>query len=266
MNQLNKIFNCDCIEGMKKLADNSVDMILSDLPYNFTSAEFDKNVIDLEKFWAEARRILKSCCSAVMFASSKFSYKLQASNFENYRYKWIWVKNAPTFFVHAKNAPLRLFEEILIFSDGVINHDTVTQKRMKYFPQGLTDGGRFYKKNKGGQLYSNHNGSLAHTYQAEFSNYPKDVLYFDAPYNCHKLHPSQKPVDLLEFLIKTYTRQGETVLDACIGSGSTAVAAINTNRNFIGFEIDEKYFAIAEKRIELAFADKEQRLFDFTEE
>ena len=95
MNQLNKIFQGDCIEGMKKLADNSVDMILSDLPYNFTAAEFDKNVIDLAKFWTEAGRILKPCCSAVMFASSKFSYKLQASNFENYRYKWIWVKNAP---------------------------------------------------------------------------------------------------------------------------------------------------------------------------
>ena len=243
---LNKIFNCDCIEGMKKLADNSVDMILSDLPYNSTSAEFDKNVIDLEKFWTEARRILKPCCSAVMFASSKFSYKLQASNFENYRYKWIWVKNAPTFFVHAKN--------------------TVTQKRMKYFPQGLKNSGRFYKGNKAGKIYNNHNGSLTHTYQAEFSNYPKDVLYFDVPFNCHRLHPSQKPVGLLEFLIKTYTRQGETVLDACIGSGSTAVAAMNTNRNFIGFEIDEKYFAIAEKRIEIAFADKERRLLDFTEE
>ena len=263
---LNKIFNRDCIEGMKQLADNSVDMILSDLPYNITSAEYDKNIIDLQEYWTQSRRILKPCGSAVMFASSKFAIKLINSNFEQYKYRWTWIKNAPTFFVHAKNAPMRTTEDILIFSDGVINHETVTDRRMKYFPQGLKNGGKFYKGNKGGKIYQSRNDSLAHPYQAEKSNYPVDVLYFDIPFNCQKLHPSQKPVELCEYLIKTYTKAGEVVLDTCIGSGTTAVAAINCNRNFIGYEIDEKYFAIAEKRIEMAFSDKEQRLFDYVEE
>ena len=252
----NKIFNCDCIEGMKKLADNSVDMILSDLPYNITAATYDKNIIDLQAYWTEARRILKPCCSAVMFASSKFAIQLINSNLEQYKYRWTWIKNAPTFFVHAKNAPMRITEDILVFSDGVINHETVTNRRMKYFPQGLKNGGRFCKGNKAGEVYHNHNDSLSHYYQAEFSNYPKDILYFDAPFRYHRLHPSQKPVELCEYIIKTYTSEGETVLDTCIGAGTTAVAAINTGRNFIGFEIDEKYFAIAEKRIEIAFADR----------
>ena len=130
---LNKIFNRDCIEGMKQLADNSVDMILSDLPYNITSAEYDKNIIDLQEYWTQSRRILKPCGSAVMFASSKFAIKLINSNFEQYKYRWTWIKNAPTFFVHAKNAPMRTTEDILIFSDGVINHETVTDRRMEKF-------------------------------------------------------------------------------------------------------------------------------------
>ena len=266
MNQLNKIYQGDCIELMKQLDNNSVDMILSDLPYNITSAAYDKNIIDLQEYWKEARRILKPCCSAVMFASSKFAIQLINTNFDQYKYRWTWIKNAPTFFIHAKNAPMHISEDILIFSDGVINHETVSNRRMKYFPQGLKDGGRFYKGRKAGQVYNNHNDSLAHQYQAKQSNYPKDVLYFGAPFNVHKLHPSQKPVDLCEYLIKTYTQTGEIVLDTCIGSGTTAVAAINTGRNFIGFELDEKYFAVAEKRIEMAFAEREQKLFDFMEE
>lgn len=265
MNQQNKIYNCDCLEGMKQLDDKSVDMILTDLPYNITNCAYDKNVIDLQAFWTEAKRILKPCCSAVMFASSKFAIKLINSNYDQYKYRWTWIKNHPTYFVHAKNAPMHTTEDILVFSDGVINHATVSNRRMKYFPQGLTKGGRFYKGNKAGQVFHNRNNSLSHTYQAEFSNYPKDILYFEVPFNNQKMHPSQKPVDLCEYLIKTYTSAGETVLDTCIGSGTTAVAAINTDRNFVGFEIDEKYFAIAEKRIEMAIADKEQRLFELEE-
>lgn len=261
---MNQIFNCDCVEGMKKLPDNSVDMILSDLPYNMTNCDYDKNKIDLKEYWTQARRILKPKCSAVMFASSKFSVKLINSNLENYRYKWAWLKNAPTFFVHAKNAPMRIFEEILIFSDGKIGHSSTCKNRMKYFPQGLRQGGRFYKGDKSGAIYSNSNGSLAHTYQAEFSNYPADVLYFDAVFNGGRLHPSQKPIDLCEYLIKTYTVEGETVLDTCMGAGTTAIAALNTGRNFIGFELDEKYFKISQQRIAEArnedYRDSDSRL------
>lgn len=251
---------------MKNLADNSIDMILSDLPYNMTDCDYDKNVIDLQKFWQQANRILKPKCCTVLFASSKFAIKLINSNFEQYRYKWVWVKNQPTFFVHAKNAPMHTHEEILIFSSGVVGHSSTCQNRMRYFPQGIKnlDKPRFkHKKQKADSTLNN--GVFNPHYVSQY-NYPKDILYYDVPFNVGKLHPSQKPTDLLEYLIKTYTVEGETVLDATIGSGSTAVAAINTNRNFIGFEIDEKYFATAQNRIEKAFAEKEQRLFDFMEE
>lgn len=132
-----QIFNEDCIEGMKRLPDNSVDCIITDLPYNLTACAWDMAAIDLPSMWAQFKRILKPYNSVVMFASGKFTHKLIASNLDWYKYKWIWVKNVPTMFVQAKNAPMRKFEEILIFSDGVINHTTCTTRRMKYNPQGL---------------------------------------------------------------------------------------------------------------------------------
>lgn len=132
-----QIYNEDCLEGMKRLAENSVDAIIADLPYNLTDCAWDKGVIDLSALWTEFKRVLKPYSSAVLFASGKFTHKLITSNSEWYKYKWIWVKNAPTMFVQAKNAPMRAFEEILIFSDGVINHKTCTTRRMKYNPQGV---------------------------------------------------------------------------------------------------------------------------------
>ncbi len=129
----------DCLELMKEIPDGSVDMILTDLPYNTTACAWDKSTIDLAALWVQFKRILKPYCSAVFFASGKFTHKFIASNWDWYKYKWIWVKNAPTMFVHAKNAPMRRFEEILVFSDGVINHKTVSTRRMKYNPQGLVD-------------------------------------------------------------------------------------------------------------------------------
>ena len=341
-----EIFNEDCLEGMKSLADNSIDCILTDLPFNLTGCAWDKGVIDLSAMWAQFKRILKPCCSAVMFASGKFTHKLIASNFEQYKYKWIWVKNAPTMFVQAKNAPMRKFEEILVFSDGVINHASVSKRRMKYNPQGLVpcsdyrsnDGkdkpSQLRAGSRGGKWVVNghhecygdqpsrpakvktganatktqihnihpenfylqtHTGYPAdvleekdwrknynwsrHNCKKRFSGiysenhshvddliqeqtgYPNDVLYYSTPYNVSKFHPTQKPVDLLEYLIKTYTNAGEVVLDATMGSGSTGVAAINTGRRFIGFELEQKFFDIAKKRIDEAIAKREQSLF-----
>ena len=129
----------DCLELMKKIPDGSVDMILTDLPYNLTDCAWDKGVIDLPTLWTQFKRILKPCCSAVLFASGKFTHKLIASNWDWYKYKWIWVKNAPTDFCNAKNRPMRRYEEIVIFSDGVPAHIGKSSKRMKYYPQGLSD-------------------------------------------------------------------------------------------------------------------------------
>lgn len=369
-----ELYNEDCIEGMKRLADNSVDMILTDLPYNLTSCKWDLTPINLEEMWVQFKRILKPCCSAVLFASGRFVYKLVSSNVEQFKYKWIWVKNAPTFFIHAKNAPMRKFEEILVFSDGSINHVSCSAKRMKYNPQGLVDCISL-KDNKGkvtgvqvtGRLVRHDggykaNGELKHSqlsspivaknsnradsiigerpsravgttfvreatgyptdvlefeelpdtrfihttdkasdvcvqggalkgnwrdranwersgrlkafgevfgarpshvdwYIQEQTGYPSDVLSFKVPASTKKLHPSQKPVDLLEFLIRTYTDEGETVLDATMGSGSTGVAAIQAKRNFIGFELEKKFFDIAQTRITEAMSPREQSLF-----
>ena len=132
------IFNEDCLAGMAKLPDNSIDFICTDLPYSITDAYWDKG-IDLQKFWAEARRILKPCASAAMFASGTFTFELAASNFEQYKYKWIWVKNMVTDFVNAKNRPMRRYEEILLFSNGQVAHVGKSKNRMNYYPQGLVD-------------------------------------------------------------------------------------------------------------------------------
>ena len=348
-----ELYNEDCITGMAKLADNSVDMILTDLPYNLTSCKWDKDAIDLAAMWEQFRRILKPCCSAVLFASGKFTFKLVASNFEQFKYKWIWVKNAPTMFVHAKNAPMRKFEEILVFSDGSINHPSCTTRRMKYNPQGVVPTLRRVRNDNGllangevrhsqvrspmkqrntnradsiigdrpsracGTTYeqtatgypsdvlefdelpapefirSTHKGSdvalqggklkgnwerhgrlkaFGNTvgkrpsqvdyYIQEQTGYPSDVLNFKAPHNVTKFHPTQKPTDLLEFLIRTYTNEGETVLDATMGSGSTGVACVNCGRDFIGFELDKNFFDIAQSRIAEAQNPRVKPLFD----
>ena len=295
----------DYLELLKDVPDGSVDMILTDLPYNLTNCAWDKSTIDLAAMWTQFKRILKPYCSAVLFASGKFTHKLIASNFEWFKYKWIWVKNTPTMFVHAKNAPMRRYEEIVVFSDGVINHETVSTRRMKYNPQGLVDcellkseagkdkptrlreGGRgarwtnpndviYFDKNDWRKNYNwarkgrlNAESSVCFAkrnshvdyYVQEQTGYPSDVLNFNALPTAGRLHPTQKPVDLLEYLIKTYSNEGETVLDATMGSGSTGVACINTGRRFIGFEKEKKFFEIAQKRIAEAIAKKEQSLF-----
>lgn len=277
-----ELHNEDCLEGMKRLEDGSIDFILTDLPYNLTACKWDKSPIDLAEMWQQFRRVLKPCCSAALFASGKFTYKLVASNFEQFKYKWFWIKNAPTFFVQAKNAPMRKVEEILVFSDGVITHPTVTRRRMKYNPQGLKPclivkdndgkdrpsqlregkrGDKWTKTGKNATLSQIHNIHPENVYTQEFTNYPTDALNFNALANGNRFHPTQKPVDLLEYLIRTYTNEGETVLDATMGSGSTGVAAVNTGRNFVGFELEEKFFDVAQKRIDDALAEREQRLF-----
>lgn len=328
-----EIFNEDCLEGMKRLPDNSVDCIIDDLPYNLTDCAWDKGVIDLEALWAEFKRVLKPYNSAVLFASGKFTHKLIASNFDWYKYKWIWVKNAPTMFVHAKNAPMRKFEEILIFSDGVINHASCSKRRMKYNPQGVVPccevipphpgsdialaHGKFRPQHRGAnvatrgifkvknpaayydqptQLRAGGRGerwrseirgvyddcgnalhiqkgkrkfgsvvgeqpSHVNWYIQEQTGYPSDVIEFDVVPNQQRDHPTQKPVPLLEYLIRTYTNEGELVLDATMGSGSTGVACMNTNRRFIGFETETKFFDIARRRIDEAIAQREQSLF-----
>jgi len=252
---LNKIFQGDCLELMKNLPDNSVDCIISDLPFGITDQAFDKKKFNLVEMWEQFKRILKNYSAVALFASAKFSYELFNSNPTWYKYKWIWVKNYATCFQHAKNQPMHKFEEILIFSDGVVGHESTCKNRMKYFPQGVKNLSQPKLKNRKQTSESVYNHGIFKPHYRTQEGFPSDVLFFEKR---GKNHPNEKPVDLLEYLIKTYTNEGETVLDATIGSGSTAVAAINTGRNFIGFELDEHFFEIACERVQKAFLDKPQ--------
>ena len=237
----------DCLELMKGIPDRSVDMILCDLPYGTTASAWDK-VIQSDKLWKQYRRIIKPRGAIVLFASGQFTNKLINSQNDIYRYKWIWVKNRPGNFVNANNRPMTRYEEICVFSDGITANTKYSERKMPYNPQGLIEINKVKKHGdtQFGTMAGKRPGQKKITVQ-KFTNYPNDVLTFDV--ETKPQHPTQKPVPLLEYLIKTYTRDGETVLDNCMGSGSTGVACVNTGRNFIGMELDSKYFEIAKNRI-----------------
>ena len=246
--ETNVIYNEDCIgeNGMCRLPDDSIDMILADLPYGTTLCDWD-SVIDLDKLWIQYERIIKNNAAIVLTSSEPFTSALITSNLKLFKYKWKWIKNTCANFMTAKYKPLKYTEEIPVFSKGGVN--TNTKNKMKYFPQGLKKINKNQNKNyhteeKGVFKYNRLNNK---NYQQEYTNYPKDYLEFDM--DKKKYHPTQKPVALFEYLIKTYTNKNEVVLDNVIGSGTTAIACLKTNRKFIGFEKEEKYYNIALKRI-----------------
>ena len=247
MIELNKIYNEDCLEGMRRIPDGSVDMILCDLPYGTTDCKWDV-IIPFNDLWEQYARIIKPNAAIVLTASGQFTHKLIQSNIDLYKYKWIWIKTKKGNFVNAKNRPMTSFEEVLVFSKGNTANGSIN--KMKYHPQGLVPTHKVNKDNgsRFGSMVGKRPGHKKETIQ-NFTNYPHDVLYFESVGKPE--HPTQKPVALFEYLIKTYTNEGETVLDNCIGSGTTAVAAINTNRNYIGFELDKHYCEIANERIEI---------------
>lgn len=242
----------DCLEVMENIKDKTVDLVLCDLPYGVMAAKWDK-IIDFEKLWTEYKRIVKENGVFILFANGLFTVKVINSNVEMYKYKYVWLKRTPTLFLQAKNRPLVRHEDILVFSNAKMGHKDISgNRRMTYNPQGLK---AFSKKIRGIRNNTKKGyiklGKNEQSYTQEFTNYPSDVLedYFEAVSN-EKFHPNQKPIKLLEFLIKTYTNENELVLDNCMGSGSTGVAAKNTGRKFIGIEKDEEYFKIAKNRIE----------------
>ena len=241
----------DCLELMKDIPDKSIDMILCDLPYGTTACKWD-NVIPFEPLWEQYNRVIKDNGAICLFGSEPFSSALRMSNIKNFKYDWIWEKSRALGFTHCKNKPMNKYENISVFSLAKVKHKG-QENRMIYFPQGLVEYGKEVngvkdcKADVGGHRF----GRKSHRrYIQEFTNYPTNILKFANEGNTK--HPTQKPVELLEYLIKTYTKEGEIVLDNCMGSGSTGVACVHTNRNFIGIEIDEEYFDIAKKRIEEA--------------
>lgn len=242
-----QLMHGDCLELMAQIPDGSVDMVLCDLPYGTTQNKWD-SVIPFEPLWAHYKRICKG--AIVLTAAQPFTSALVMSAIGEYRHQWTWLKPRATGFQNAKKMPLRATEDVLVFG------------KYRYFPQGLSRIDKVCKNSKtagGGNVRgdvaeSEGKGALrtpGATYVQEFTNYPRNVFEFGMDEK-EKVHPTQKPVALMEYLIRTYTNEGETVLDNCMGSGTTGVACANTKRKFIGIEQDERYFEIAKTRIEMA--------------
>lgn len=227
----------DCLEEMKNIPDGSIDMVLTDPPYGTTACKWD-TVIDLDLMWGQLKRIIKPNGAIVMTASQPFTTTLIGSNINMYRHQWIWDKKQAGNPFLAKVMPLKTFEDVLVFS----------HKKANYIPIMRT--GRMRKKG-GAKVANSITGTKANEYSCNNDQYyPNAIIEFStAGMRGKTVHPTQKPVALMEYLIKTYTNEGETVLDFTMGSGTTGVACKNLNRDFIGIELDEEYFKIAQERI-----------------
>ena len=242
----------DCLELMKDIPDGSVDMILADLPYETTNLSWD-TIIPFEPLWEQYERVIKDNGAIVLTASQPFTSALITSNQSLYKYNFVWQKSACCNFVHAKNMPLKLHEDICVFSKAPIGHiSQLGDRRMIYNPQGLKRVNKIRSRPKhyeNGHKLSRESHKLERV--IEFVNYPTSILKYNNSDNRERgLHPTQKPVALFEYLIKTYTNEGETVLDNVMGSFTTAIACLNTKRNFIGIELDKNYFKIGSERLE----------------
>ena len=236
-----QLFKGDCLEVMKQIESGSVDAIITDPPYGTTACKWD-SVIDFTLMWEQLNRIIKPNGAIVLFGSEPFSSALRMSNIKNYKYDWKWLKSRTTGFQMARKRPMKDYEDILVFYS----------KQPTYFNTELIELEKpinsWRKNGKGGnglnEVKTKKDRKQTHT------NFNRQTLKFNNEHNVGKLkHPTQKPVALMEYLIKTYTNERETVLDFTMGSGSAGVACVNTKRNFIGIEQDDKYFSIAEKRI-----------------
>jgi len=230
----------DCLELMKDVPDKSIDMILCDLPYGTTQNKWD-SVIPFDKLWAAYERVTKPTAVIALHASQPFTSALVMSNPKMFKHEWIWIKNRGSNFANTVREPMKEHESVLIFSKGKWTYNRQMQER--------TGGGLARVQ------YRLDNRSAKSSNYSEFNRKNNNQGNLRVPSSWQKfnvevgLHPTQKPIALLEYLIKTYTNEGETVLDNCMGSGSTGVACVNLKRNFIGMEIEEEYFKIAEERI-----------------
>lgn len=247
-----KLYQGDCLEVMGKLIEEGVkvDAIITDPPFGTTDCKWDF-VIPFDLLWEKLGKVTKDDGAIVLFGTEPFSSQLRISNMKKYKYEWYWIKNAPTGFGFCKYQPMRDVENIMVFQN---------KKTIKYYPQGLTKLDKPKIKNrKGGnegEVYQ-HGALTGKEYIVEYTNYPKNTLFFKP--QREGLHPTQKPVALLEYLVKTYTNEGDVILDFTMGSGSTGVACLNLNRKFIGIELDEKYFNIAKDRLETI--SRQKKLF-----
>lgn len=239
-----KIIQGECLEKMKDLPDDSVDFICADLPYGKTAPKWDE-ILPAEMLWEQYNRIIKSKGTIALFASQPFTTKLISSNEKDFRYVWYWIKNQATNFFHAKRMPTRKVEEIVIFKKG------------KYYPQ-MTHGHKPTNSAKGCSNGKAYHGKNKRDYKGgKTTRYPTNVLEFKCVSNYKRLHSAEKPVELIEYLIKTYTDKGDLVLDNVAGSGTTGEACINLNRDFILMENDPKYYQIIKDRLEKVLKERD---------
>lgn len=239
----------DCLELMKDIPDYSVDMVLCDLPYGTTQCKWD-SVIPFEPLWEQYHRVCKENAAIVLFSQMPFSAKLYMSNPREFRYEWIWNKKLSTGFLNANRMPLKQHENIFVFYRKLPTYNPCMETR-----------GKVRSKGTGGKESQNYGKVKERICHSNNVYYPTSIIAFSGANNSSKVHPTQKPVALLEYLIKTYTNEGETVLDNTMGSGSTGVACVNTGRSFIGIEKDDHYFEVAQKRIADAEGERESLLF-----
>ena len=232
----------DCLEELKKISDKSVDIVLTDPPYGTTQCKWD-SVIPFEPMWKELKRIIKDNGCIALFGSEPFSSALRMSNIEWFKYDWVWQKSKATGYLNSKNRPLLKHEIVSTFYNKqcVYNPQNLIKKKTPT----ISKGNRGKKNNSSGEVYNKANKDVLQLYK----NYPLSIIQFNVDTKA-EYHPTQKPVALLEYLIKTYTNENDTVLDFTMGSGSTGIAAKNLNRKFIGIEKDQNYFNIAKDRIE----------------
>lgn len=239
-----ELYRGECLELLEEIPDNSVDLILCDLPYGTTANKWD-TIIPLHKLWAQYNRVCKG--AVVLTAAQPFTSVLVMSNLKDFKYQWVWNKSKVTGVLNAKRQPLRNHEDVCVFY----------RKQPTYNPQGLQDCSIQAATGVSLGKSSNNYGAVTQTetgrYLQEKTGYPRSVLKI--PSEGKTVHPTQKPVELMEYLIKTYTNQGDTVLDNTMGSGTTGVACGNTGRNFIGMEMNREYYHIARKRIAEAYKE-----------
>ena len=237
-NMINKVFNEDCLEGMKRISDKSIDMILCDLPYGTTACSWDV-IIPFKELWQQYKRIIKNNGAIVLTSSQPFTTDVINSNREWFKYCWVWNKRKAGNIFLAESQPMKIHEDIIVFSKEKHNYYPIMKKRekrkvSKNYGTGETMGGNYEIEGK--------------TYIYD-EKYPESIIDISNACQNGKFHPTQKPVELFEYLVKTYTKENDLVLDNCIGSGTTAIACLNSNRKFIGFEMNNEYFKLANERI-----------------
>jgi len=245
------LFYADCIgpDGMRKLTNKSVDMVMADPPYELTACKWD-SIIPLKSMWEELKRVIKPNGAIVLMASQPFTTKLISSNMEMFKYCWYWKKSKPNGWQHSKNRPMTAIEECCVFSFASMGHvSQLSKNRMVYNPQNvISSGKKIVTAVAHGQTMGARPNQIGIEYES-YTGFPHNVLEYANITGSDAIHPTQKPVALMEYLIKTYTNEGETVLDFAMGSGTTGEACLNLNRKFIGYENDLKYFNIAKRHL-----------------